>query len=157
MYEGYATAPVRAGLLPDGAIELVINLDDAPMRVYADMQDSTGALFADALVCGPHSHSFVIDTARPTTVVGVHFKPGGAPALLRTPVDALHNTHLLLADLCGPSATILYERLRAAATPHQRLHLLAQALLERLPRFPQQHPIVAQAIQAFERQPLGSV
>ncbi|HEU4324672.1 MAG TPA: helix-turn-helix domain-containing protein [Roseiflexaceae bacterium] len=153
VYEGYAPPHPRERLLPDGAVELVINLDEAPMRVYEGAQDAEGALFRDALVCGPHSRCFVIDTARPTTVAGVHFRPGGAPALLRAPADALHNAHLPLVDLWGDGAAALSERLRDAASPRQRLDLLARVLLERLPRFPEQRPAIAQAIQAFERQP----
>ena len=31
-----------------------------------------------AVLCGPHSSFFVIDTAQQDSVIGVHFKPGGA-------------------------------------------------------------------------------
>src|SRR5436190_7893579 len=72
--------------LPTGTVELVINLG------------ASGAGF-DAVVYGPHTRFFVIDTSRPISVIGAHFKPGGMAAFLGLPTDELHNLHVDLDAL----------------------------------------------------------
>ena len=57
-------APSHASerLLPTGTTELVINLG------------GHGRSF-DAVVAGPHSRYFVLDTTRPSAVIGAHLRP----------------------------------------------------------------------------------
>ena len=53
------------------------------------------------VVCGPHLHSFLIDTSQPETVAGIHFRPGGAFPFFRQPAGELFNQHVALEDLVG--------------------------------------------------------
>ena len=87
-------------VLPTGTTELVINLGD-------------GDRGFDAVVAGPHSRYFTLDTTRPSAIVGAHFKPGGVFAFLGLPVDELHNRHVSLEALWGPLADEMRERLLA--------------------------------------------
>ena len=41
------------------------------------------------MVCGAHSESFAIEAAGRPTLLGVHFKPGGAVPFLKVPADEL--------------------------------------------------------------------
>lgn len=130
---GAAHASERA--LPTGTVELVIDLGG-------------GAGF-DAIVCGPHSRYFVIDTSRPTTVMGVHFKPGGMAALLGLPVDELHNLQVPLDVLWGARAGELRERLMATRGAAAKFHLLEHLLSAWLDRRRRRHAAVDHALAAF--------
>jgi AraC-like DNA-binding protein len=124
-------------VLPTGTTELVINLGD-----------STSGGF-EALVAGPHSRFFVLDTSQPASIVGVHFKPSGAFAFLGLPLDELRNQHVPLESLWGNRATKLREQLITAQGSQTRLLLLERTLASWLQASPCRHPAVAHALASF--------
>lgn len=83
---------------------------------------------------GAYRGFFVIDTLEHASIIGVHFRPGGAYPFVGMPADELADAHVDLETLWGRSAVELRERLGAAATPAQRFRLLEEALVARLSR-----------------------
>src|ERR1700722_7814692 len=78
-YDGFANGShSKERLMPDGSIELVINLKEDEARIYDRENLEKCVLYPGTVLCGPHSSFFVIDTAQQDSVMGVHFKPGGA-------------------------------------------------------------------------------
>ena len=141
LFESAASSHASERVLPTGTVELVINL-----------RESTAGSF-DAVVAGPHSRFFVLDTSRPSSIIGVHFKPGGAFPFLDLPVDELRNRHVPLEALWGGRVARLRERLLAADGPEARLLLLERLLLSLLQRPPSRHAAVGHALAAFRRGP----
>ena len=130
-YDGYSPGPhSKERLMPDGSIELVINLKDDEARIYDRENLDKCTRLPGALLCGPHSSFFVIDTAQQASVIGIHFKPGGAFPFFKMPACELHNLHVSLEDLWGHQSGLLRERLLEAPTPEKKIHLLEQCLLE---------------------------
>ncbi|CAN5663429.1 helix-turn-helix domain-containing protein [soil metagenome] len=128
-------------VLPTGTVELVINLGDS----------SAGGF--EAIVAGPHSRFFVLDTSQPSSVIGAHFRPGGVSAFLDLPVDELRNLHVPLEALWGRRAAELRERLLATAGVEERLALLERSLLAQLDRRHSSHAAIGHALAAFGRGP----
>ncbi|HEX8691955.1 MAG TPA: AraC family transcriptional regulator [Longimicrobium sp.] len=141
LYEGYAPPHARERLLPTGTVELVIDLREGP------------AGGGGAVVCGAHSQFFEIDTVAEASVMGVHFRPGGAFPFFAPPAGELHNLHVSLDDLWGAAAGELRERLLAARTPEARFRVLGDFLLARAVRPLARHPAVARALREFARAP----
>jgi AraC-like DNA-binding protein len=137
LHESPTPSHVSERVLPTGTIELVI-----------DLADNTEGGF-DALVAGPHSRFFVLDTSQPASIVGVHFRPSGAFAFLGLPLDELRNQHVPLAALWGTRADELRERLIAAPGVQTRLLLLERMLASWLAATRNRHPAVAHALTAF--------
>jgi hypothetical protein len=73
-----APSHVRERILPSGTNELVVNLVDDEIRIYrpGDLVDCTR--YSGAVVSGPYHEPFAIDAAQHASIIGVHFKPGGA-------------------------------------------------------------------------------
>jgi AraC-like DNA-binding protein len=140
LFENAAPSHASERVLPTGTVELVINL-----------HQRTGSF--DAIVAGPHSRFFVLDTSRPAAIIGVHFKPSGAFPFLALPVDELRNRHVSLEALWGGRATELRERLLAAEGAEARLLLLERALLSLLQRPHSRHAAVGHALAVFRRGP----
>lgn len=136
LYEGFAPPHPKERLLPTGTVELVI-----------DMRAETAG--NGAVVCGAHSQFFEIETAVEASVVGVHFKPGGAFPFFAPPLGELRNLNVGLDDLWGTHAGDLRERLLLARTPELRLRLLGEGLLARAVRPLASHPAVAHAVREF--------
>ena len=154
LYEGYVQPHRKERLLPDGSMELVINLNEDETRLYDPHDTTRFQTLRGPVVVGAHSEFFVIDTAEQHTVAGVHFKPGGAFPFLGLPAGELHNAMVSLEDLWGRLANELRERLLEAGTPQARLHVLEEALLARAATRLDRHPAVAFALQEFRSLPL---
>jgi len=149
-YDGYSPGPNdKERLMPDGSIELVINLKEDEARIYDRVNLDKCERLPGTLICGPHSSFFVIDTAQQASVIGVHFKPGGAFPFFKMPVDELHNLHVSLQDLWGHEAGLLRERLLEAQTQQKKIHVLEQCLLEQTFKPLERHRAVDCALGLF--------
>ncbi|HEX7186521.1 MAG TPA: helix-turn-helix transcriptional regulator [Thermoanaerobaculia bacterium] len=140
----------RERILPSGTIELVINLRDDEIRIYDPSHPDRCTRFSGAVISGAYSGFFVIDPLQHASILGVHFRPGGAFPFLGAPADELADTHIDLATLWGRPAGELRERLCAAATPAERFSLLEEALIARLRRPAEHHGAIPVALDAFE-------
>ena len=150
-YEGYARPHPRERLLPDGSGELIINLSEDEVRVW-DRRDLSRCRRLDgAVLVGPHSEYFVIDTAGQRSVLGVHFRPGGTYPFFGLPADELHGQHVSLRDLWGGFARELRECVLAVEGVEARFNLLEAALLRQVQRPLALHPAVGFAIGEFQR------
>jgi AraC-like DNA-binding protein len=128
--------------MPDGSAGLIVSLSGG-----------RGSDADRAIVTGPRSQAFVLDTSEPNTVMGAQFRKGRAGVFLDMPVEELHNVDARVADVCGASAASLRERLLDAAGPDARLDLLERWLHERLVRGIEIDPAIAWAVRQFERRP----
>lgn len=137
-------------LLPDGSVELVVNLRDPRIPVYNPHNIRRCETLPPAIVCGPHSQFFVIDTASQMDVVGVHFKPGGAYPFLKLPSTEIHNLHVGLDALWGRDASELRDRLLEARTPQAKVRILEESLISKAAA-PERHPAVAFALGQFHQ------
>ncbi|HTT65552.1 MAG TPA: helix-turn-helix domain-containing protein [Bryobacteraceae bacterium] len=153
LYEGYQQPHKKERLLPDGSMELVINLNEDRVCVYDPLETEKVRTLPGSVVAGAHSEFFVIDTAEQHSVAGVHFRPGGAFPFFDPPASELHNMLVSLEDLWGRPARQLRERLLEAGTPQAKLQTLEQALLARAARRLELHPAVAFALQEFHGLP----
>jgi AraC-like DNA-binding protein len=153
LYEGYHQPHAKERLLPDGSMELVINLNEDLTRVYDPHHTERFHVLRGSVVVGAHSEFFVIDTAEQHSVAGVHFKPGGAFPFFDPPASELHNTLVSLEDLWGRLASQLRERLLEAGTPPAKLRILEQSLLAYAADRLERHPAVAFALREFHGLP----
>lgn len=144
-----SAAPPHAAerILPSGTLQLVVNLDEDEVRIY---DGPTLRRHSGAVVSGAYQSSFGVDTREHASMVGVHFRPGGAWPFLGAPPGALTDTHVDLAELWGLRAAELRERLCAAPEPRARFELLERALLDRLSDARPGHPLVPHAIAALD-------
>jgi AraC-like DNA-binding protein len=138
-------------IVPSGTMELVINLHEDELRIYDASRTDCCKRFSGAVVSGAYGKPFVIDTREHVSVMGVHFKPGGAFPFLGATASELADSHVDLESLWGTSAIELRERLCAAATPAARFRLLENALAAHLFRPLEHHPAVDFALDAFAR------
>jgi AraC-like DNA-binding protein len=155
LYEGYAPSHAHAKerLLPTGTMELVINLREDRVRVYDRQDTDRFECFRGSVICGAQSEFFVIDTAEQASVIGVHFRPGGAFPFLRLTAGELLDTHVSLDSLWGNRADDLRHRLLEARTAEARFTILERSLLAQADRPLMHHHAVAFALEEVRRTP----
>jgi AraC-like DNA-binding protein len=149
-YDGFpARTHKKERLMPDGSVELVINLNEDETRIYDRENMDKCDRLPGTVLCGPHSSFFVIDTAEQDSVIGIHFKPGGAFPFFKLPADELLNQHVSLEDLWGPEARVVRERLLEAPTPEIKFQVLEECLVEQTAKRMERHRAVNQALALF--------
>jgi AraC-like DNA-binding protein len=139
-------------VLPSGTLELVINLAEDEFRIYAPADSRRIQRYSGAVISGAFSRCFGIDTREHASILGVHFKPGGAFPFLGLPLHELAESHVNLETLWGSEARGLRERL-CGATPTERFSILEGALRDRL-RPVRHHPAVLQALAQLSHTPV---
>lgn len=129
---GYRAPAMPTGLhrgLPSPYLTLVVELR-APLRVTI----AARPVAAHGVVGGLHCSPALIDASAPQEGVQLALTPIGARALLGVPAAELRSLAVDLADVFGPGADVLVERLRDAPTWSERFALLDDLLLRRVAR-----------------------
>jgi AraC-like DNA-binding protein len=153
LYEGDEPEQRAERILPTGTLELVINLRQNELRFYDAEGPEICSRFSGAIISGAYGRSF--EPTAEASIIGVHFKPGGAFPFLGLPAGDLTDTHVDLETLWGPSAGRLRERLCETRTPAERFQLLQEALLSRLCHGVEQHYAVSAALEMFGKNQAG--
>ena len=133
LYDSVVSAHAQEKILPTATTELVLDLGGGLANSSA------------ALVIGPHSEHWVLDTSRAAAVIGVHFRPGGAFPFFGVPADELHNVRVPLDALWGLNAASLVDQVLAQSSPAVRFEVLESVLLKAA-RTLARHPAVGFAL-----------
>jgi methylphosphotriester-DNA--protein-cysteine methyltransferase len=157
LYEGEVTAHDKERLLPDGTVELVINLREDRIPVWDPRNPEKFSTISGCVVSGPRTEFFVIDTASSATTAGIHFKSGGAFPFFRVPPSDLSNQSIPLEALWGAASAQMREQVLAAATAEDKFRVLECCLLEQLVKPLERHPAVSFAIRQLRSRPHGPV
>lgn len=150
-YSGFESPRLKERIFPSGTFELVFNLREDEMLIYKDSRCNEFQRCSGAIVSGPYSSFFVTDTAKETSVMGVHFKPGGAFLVLGPLASELADRHIDVRNIWGRTGSEIRERLCETASPQGRMRLLRKFLLSRLLRPFRRHSAVASALAAHDR------
>ena len=122
----------REHVLPDGTFELMINLESRPRKLFDRISPARHQSFRRGWISGAHKEYLVIDALQASTMIGAHFKPGGATALLGLPASELTGRVVELDALWGEGIWEWRDRLLATTGPQRKLALFEQLLTERL-------------------------
>jgi AraC-like DNA-binding protein len=133
-YTDYYPDHDRQHVLPDGTFELIINLEERPRKLFDRQNKTRHQSFRRGWISGAQKEYLVIDALPGSSMIGAHFKPGGAAPFLGLPSDELSDQVVELDRIWGDGAWEWRERLLAERGPQQKLVLLEQLLLHRLER-----------------------
>jgi AraC-like DNA-binding protein len=136
-------------IVPSGTFELVVNLDQNEIVVRRE-GEPVETRYAGAVVSGAYGRSFVIDARAHRSIVGAHFRPGGAAAFLGLPAIELADTHVDLDALWGPDAGRLRDALCSTGSTHARFDVIEAALRARLAPT-RDRPVIDAALVALSR------
>lgn len=150
LWNAPAAGHPKERLLPDGSMELIIDLlgDNS----WASEAHGYGRRksFMGGMIIGAHSKFFEIDTSCPTSVMGVHFKPGGAYPFLSPPSGEFHGVVVPFDAVWGGRAGDLRERLLETTIPEARFHILEEFLVAQAVRPLVRRPAVAFALKELK-------
>jgi AraC-like DNA-binding protein len=153
LYDGYTQPHAKERVLPTGEMQIVINLLEDQSYIYDRDNTDRCQTFSGSLLSGAHSQYQVIGTEQQASIIGVHFRPGGAFPFLRMPAGELRDTTVSLDALWGAGAVDLRDRLLEAPTHQARFEILERVLLAELKRGFDRHGAVGFALRRFIAEP----
>jgi AraC-like DNA-binding protein len=139
--------------LPTGRVDIVIPLLQDSIVRFDDVDSSDARHFRGAVVTGAHDRFVVRGMGGASSVIGVHFKPGGAAIFFDRALRQFGNQTILLDDVWGAAARDLRQRLQAALQASQKIRILEGELLSRLLGARPVDRMVTWALHALELNP----
>ncbi len=130
LYDGFDPRHTMERLLPDGTMELVIDLREHPKRLHDRNDHSRATLYRRAWLSGMQSEYLVIG-ASPGSMMGAHFRAGGAWPFFGRPLSEFAGQVVEFDCVVGADAASLRDSLLEAPTPKNKFALLERFLLAR--------------------------
>jgi AraC-like DNA-binding protein len=133
---GYRQPHSRERVLPTATADVIFTVD------------SVGR--ARSSIAGPRTTFLELQTSRPFSAIGIHFKPGGTSPFFGVPSSELRDRHVTLDLLWGTFAATIADRLWSASAPEDRFNVLEDALRQNMRQPLVRHWAVPYALDALE-------
>jgi AraC-like DNA-binding protein len=130
MARGHLPGRWRNMILPDGAMELIINLGD-PQKLCRPEDPAKHTVFRRSWLSGERTKPIVIDEAGYVHLIGVRLRAGGAWPFLGIPMREFTNQVVELNAILGPEINELRDRLGEATGEDSRFDLVEAWLAQR--------------------------
>jgi AraC-like DNA-binding protein len=131
MAHGYLPGRWRNLILPDGAVEVIINLGDPQTLCALDNPDKR-TVFRRSWISGERTEPIMIDEAGYVHLVGIRLSAGGGWPFLGIPMREFSDQVIELEEVLGPQINELRDRLGEETTDDARFDLLEAWLRTRL-------------------------
>jgi AraC-like DNA-binding protein len=153
LVQGFVADYTREKILPDGAIELIFDLDPAPKSIFEDEASEGFRTVKKAWISGERTRYIVIGAARNQSMVGVRFRPGGAYPFFRFPISELTESVTELDLIWGRLVDEIRDQLAAIESPDERLLCLESVLLRQVQRTLEPNRLIAFAVNQLQHSP----
>lgn len=150
--EGNHPEHSREKLLPDGAIELIIDLDPVPKKLFEDENSDHFRSCKKAWISGERTRYIIIGSGN-TSMIGIRFRPGGAYPFFNFPISELNDSVIDLDLIWGTLVDEIRDQLLVAPSPEARFVLLESFLVRHVRRSLESNRIIAFAVQQLQHSP----
>jgi hypothetical protein len=129
-YAGFDPQHDREKLIPDGAIQIIVDLTDRPKKLYAGETSPLAVDFSRSWISGMQQRWIVIEAQRAASMMVIRFRPGGAFAFVRQDATAFTNSVHALDSVINGRAGSLRDRILEAPTIATKFAAVERWLLE---------------------------
>ena len=129
-YAGFDPQHDREKLIPDGAIQIIVDLTDRPKKLYAGETSPLAVDFSRSWISGMQQRWIVIEAQRAASMMVIRFRPGGAFAFVRHDATAFTNSVHALDSVINGRAGSLRDRILEAPTIATKFAAVERWLLE---------------------------
>lgn len=116
-------------LLPDASMELIIDLSEGPKKLYDHRDLNQYTTYNKCWVSGLQRRYIVLGVEQGASMIGAHFRTGGAAPFFGFPISELSGNVVELDLIWKREILALREQLLEAATPDQKFDLLETYLI----------------------------
>jgi AraC-like DNA-binding protein len=153
LVESFEANYTREKILPDGAIELIIDLATQPKTIFDDETSTRFRTVRKAWISGERTRYIVIGAETNQSMVGVRFRPGGAYPFFRFPISELSESVTELDLIWGGLVDEIREQLIDIKSPEERLVRLESFLLRQAQRSLEVNRLITFAVHQLQHSP----
>jgi len=128
-YEGYASDHLKDRLLPNGSIDLIIDLEDTPKRVYDNNDFNKTTAFKKCWLSGMRKKYITIDSTQQSMIV-ISFKVGGAFPFFNFPLNEIKDKIFNLDEIWGSKFLAVREKIINVLEPGKRIKVIENYLTQ---------------------------
>jgi len=154
-FDGFDPDHTMERLLPDGTMEIVINLQSQARQLFDRDGLDQAQLFNRSWISGKHTRYIVIEAASASSMMGVHFKPCGSFPFLGFPASQLTDQVYELDLVWGAEVNTLREQLLHTPDISRKFAILEAYLAQRFNGHPRSFRSVEYALGLLMRSPHG--
>lgn len=152
-FDDLVAAHDRERVLPDGTCEFIVNLSPEPRKLFDRDEPARFTPFRRGWLSGTHSRFLVIDMLPGSSLIGVHFRPGGIAPFVPMPAGEIAENVFEFDGVWGAHVIALRDALLEQPTIEAKFDHFEKFLL-RLGRGKLGgDPAVRYALARFEQQP----
>lgn len=141
----------RDKLLPDGTVQLIIDLTPEPKKLYASETSLCYTEFTKAWISGGHTKYIVIEAAKKSSMIGIAFKPGGAYNFFNIPLSEIKNQVVPLADFAPHILSQLRDAIMERETPDEKFAVLSGCMHSLLRDRNQTNPVMQYSFRMLQQ------
>ena len=151
-YEGIHFSHTMEKLLPDGSIDLLIDLTETPKKLYHNENASSYTSFKKSWISGMKTNYILID-ASVSNMLGVHFKPGGLYPFVDFSMVELNDLTIDLDCIWGNEANSLREAVLHEPSIDNRFSILENYFLQKGKNKMENHALVHYSVNQLTSSP----
>ena len=156
-YRDLATDHSKEKLLPDASMELIIDLSEGPKKLYDSRDLDRYTSFNRCWVSGLQRQFIVLGVEQGASMMGAHFRTGGAAPFFGFPISELSGSVVELDLIWKREILALREQLLEAASPDHKFDLLEAYLIAKAKDRLAPDTTVAAALDALRSWPMLSL
>ena len=151
-YEGHHVPHAMERFLPDGSIDLLIDLTDTPKKLFFDEKGITYTTFKKSWISGMKTDYILID-ASVSNMIGVHFKPGGCYPFVDFPMSELNNLTIEADSVCGNEIGGIREAILEEPVIEERFAILENYFIQKGKNKMEDHVLVQFSVDQLMQSP----
>ena len=151
-YDGVHLDHSMEKLLPDGSIDLLIDLTETPKKLYHNEEATSYTSFKRSWVSGMKTNYILID-ASVSNMIGVHFKPGGCYPFVDFPMLELNDLTIDLESVWGKEANSIREAILHEPGIDRRFSILENYFLQKGKNKMENHVLVHYSVNELVQSP----
>ncbi len=153
LIEGFHADYAREKILPDGAIELIIDLDREPKTIFESEGSDRFRTVKKAWISGERTRFLVIGATSNQSMVGIRFRPGGAYPFFGFPISELSESVTELDLIWGSLVADIRDQLLEIDSPEGKLLRLESFLLAHARRSLEANRLITFAVHQLQNSP----
>ena len=153
LVEAFVADYTREKILPDGAIELIIDLDTQPKTIFESEGSEQFRTVSKAWISGERTRYLVIGAERNQSMVGIRFRPGGAYPFFGFPISELSESVTELDLIWGKLVNDIRDQLLEIESAELRLLRMESILLQQAKRSLEANRLIAFAVHQLQHSP----
>jgi len=151
-YDGHYAGHKMEKLLPDGSVDLLIDLTEPPKKLFHDEAGTSYTTLKKSWISGMKTDYILID-ASVTNMIGVHFKPGGCYPFVDFPMLELNDLTIELDSIWGNEANSIREAILHEPCIDKRFSILENYFLQKGKNRMENHVLVHYSVNQLTQSP----